>query len=134
MLTTNNFFINFIGVIIDINYFLYQMTKDAKLLHFPIFGLNLEMQSVNFHIPPEYGKIWIRKNFIAARFSRSDFSHSSICSQCTLSLPFRNLRKTARFSDLFRSQRKVAFRTNELKTYHFYITRHGDQFCLFFFG
>ena len=42
MLTTNNFFINFIGVIIDINYFLYQMTKDAKLLHFPriwIFSL-----------------------------------------------------------------------------------------------
>ena len=29
-------------------------------LYFPVFGLNMEIYSVNLHIQPEYGKMWIK--------------------------------------------------------------------------
>ena len=40
--------------------------------YFPVFGLNMEIYSVNLRIQPEYGKIWTRKNSVLGHFSHSE--------------------------------------------------------------
>ena len=40
--------------------------------YFPVFGLNMEIYSVNFRIQSKYRKIWTRKNSVFGPFSHSD--------------------------------------------------------------
>ena len=47
--------------------------------YFPMFGLYMEIYSINLRIQSEYRKIWTRKNPVFGHFSRSDcFSLSVI--------------------------------------------------------
>ena len=46
--------------------------------HFPVFGLNTDIYSVNIRIQSKYRKIRTRKNSVFARFSRSDSERESL--------------------------------------------------------
>ena len=46
--------------------------------HFPSFGLNTDIYSVNIRIQSKYRKIRTRKNSVFARFSRSDSKRESL--------------------------------------------------------
>ena len=45
---------------------------DFSVLHFPVFGLDKEIYSVNLRIQFEDGKIRTRKNFILAALKRNE--------------------------------------------------------------
>ena len=58
--------------------------KESKLSkvfpgpHFPVFGMNTDIYSVNIRIQSKYRKIRTRKNSVFARFSRRDSERESL--------------------------------------------------------
>ena len=50
-------------------------------LYFPVFGLNMEIYSVNLCIQSAYRKIWTRGNFVIGHFLRSDEFRQNLLKQ-----------------------------------------------------